>query len=492
MPYPLSHFRRSSLALALLLAVAPPLRADNSNPPQEQAADKDDKGGKKKGPASDLRGLPNVDTGSTAVDASPGTGVGSRDDRAGAALAGATGNGSAAQLRQDATGGLNGSITQRPGFDQGFSQTNQEALAKQAEQFKASNGNPLTAVTGGRPNDGAGPTGIAAQGTGAISAGVTSGTGAGTSKDGEVETKLTKEGADALAKKHGVSSEGVLGALGISGERKKALDAAECEPNCAEPAAPATPAATPEAPLNTAANPNLKLFPSGASSEKSDDGNTVTHTTADGKVVTVITTDPATGKKTVEKTTTNDDGTKTTTHDDGTTTTTAATDKTGTSCRGLDGCKDTAGKAEFLKNNPGIAAQVNQARNGAAGGEVNPDRQGSVAVDRSIAVPTSSQVGRNLFGQPAAAGTTSGGAGRSGTDFNGGAGAIDPGPDAVIAGSGRQDDPGNFFNSQPSPQGGPVQAPPATSKDCAEKKPATKRLIAVATAKAGKKDDCAK
>ena len=492
MQSPLSSFRRSSFALALLLAVLPPLLQADNKPAQEQASDKDDKGGKKKGPSSDLRGLPNVDTGRAAVDANPSVGTSSPNDRADAALDGATGNAAAAQLRQDAAGGLNGSITQRPGFDQGFSQTNQEALAKQAEQFKASNGNPLTAVTGGRANDGAGPTGIAAQGAGAISAGVTSGTGAGTSKDGEVKTKLTKEGADALAKKHGVSGEGVLGALGISGERKKALDAAECEPNCDAPAAPASPAATPEAPLSTAANPNFKVFPSGASSEKTNDGNTVTHTSADGKVVTVITTDPATGTKTVEKTTTNNDGTKTTTHDDGSKTTTAATEKTGTSCRGIDGCKDTAGKAEFLKNNPAIAAQVNQSRNGAAGGEVNPDREGGVEVDRSIAVPSSSQVGRNLFGQPGRAGTTSGGAGRAGVDFNGGAGAINPGPDAVVVGSGRQDDPGNFFNSQPAPQGG-VQAPPAsTSKDCEEKKPVTKRLTGVAIAKAGKKDDCAK
>jgi len=486
MQNPLASFRRSALTLALLLAFAPPILADNSTPPQQQAADKDDKGGKKKGPASDLRGLPNVDTGRTAVDAGLTTSGSNRTDRSDVLTGGAI-NGSAAAMRETANGALNESATQRPGFNQGFDSVDKAEMEKKGEEFKRNHGNPLTAVTGGRRNDGAGPTGIAAQGTGAISDGSDgkSGTGGAILENGlRAITGNDPKGGKAGSNPFASSGDANI-TKGIQGDknmRQEMMNQALCEPDCAAPAAPATPAAAPETPLNTTANPNFKLFPSGASSEKSKDGKTVTHTSADGKTVTKVTT-ADNGTKTVEKTTTADDGTKTTT---------TTTDAPSTSCQGIDGCNDAAARADFLRNNPGIAAQVNQARNGAADANVTPNREGNVAVDRSVAVPSTSQVGRNLFGQPGQVVETSGGA-RTGVDFNGDAGAINPGPDAVVAGSGRQDDPGNFFNQQPGPQGGAVQAPTSPgSKDCEEKKPATKRLTSVGTSKPAKKDDCAK
>ena len=467
MQNPLSSFRRTSFALALLLAVTPPLHADNSNPPQEQAADKNDKGGKKKDP-SGLRGLPNADTGRTVVDANLNTSGSNRTDRADA-TAGAT-TGSAAQARENSANGLNESASQRPGFNQGFDSVDKAELEKKAEEFKRNNGNPLTAVTGGRREDGAGPTGVAAQGTAAISnGGLTSATGA----------KFGANGVEATVKPpaRNVNVIGVYGSVG-SGPAAEILKQTEgFGAPATAPAAPAAPAAV-EPPLSTAANPNVKVHASGSVTETSNNGNTKTYTTADGREVIKATTDPKTGKTTIEKTTTADDGTTTTT------TTTAS------SCQGIDGCNDAASRAEFLRNNPAGAAQVNQARNGAAGSEVNPNREGNAAIDRSVALPTTSQVGRNLFGQPGQVVETSGG-GRTGVDFNGGAGAIDPGDDAVIAGRGRQDDPGDVFNSQPGPQSGAVQAPPSSS-DCEEKKPATKRLTTVAIGKTVKKDDCAK
>lgn len=474
MQNPLSSFRRTSFALALLLAVAPPLHADNNNPPQDQAADKNDKGGKKKDPSS-LRGLPNADIGRTPVDSNLSTTGSDRSDRATTPPGSATA-GSAAQARENAANGLNESASQRPGFNQGFDSVDKAELEKQAEEYKRNNGNPLTAVTGGRRNDGAGPTGVAGQGTAAISTGVTS---ASSAKDGP-------DGVSATLKSPAPNSR-VTNIYSSVGSGPAAEILRQTEGFGTPAAAPATPAApaTVEPPLNTSANPNVKVHPSGSVTETSNNGNTKTHTTADGNQKTVVTTDPKTGTTTVIKsTTTNADGT--------TTTTTTSQTNAGTSCQGIDGCNDAAARAEFLRNNPASAAQVNQARNGAADSTVNPNREGNVAIDRSVALPTTSQVGRNLFGQPGMSGlNTDRGADGGGVDFNGSAGAIDPGDDAVIAGRGRQDDPGDVFNNQPGPQSGAVQAPPSSS-DCEEKKPVTKRLTTVGTSKTVKKDDCAK
>lgn len=468
MQNPLASFRLSAFALVLLLAAAPPLSADTNTPPQQQAPDKNDKGGKKRGP-NDLRGLPNIDTGRTAVDSNLSTSGSDRSDRSGTPP-GTAASGSAAQARENAASGLNESATQRPGFNQGFDSADKAELEKKTEEFKRNNGNPLTAVTGGRRTDGAGPAGVAAQGTAAISnGGVTSAAGA----------KFDANGVSATLKSP-ARNVNVIGVYSSVGSGPAAAILQETEGFGTASAAPATPAApaAPEPPLNTAANPNVKIHPSGAVTETSNNGNTKTYTSADGREVSKITTDPKTGARTVEKTITADDGTTTTT------TTTAS------SCQGIDGCNDAAARAEFLRNNPASAAQINQARNGAADSEVNPNREGNVAIDRSVALPTTSQVGRNLFGQPGQVVETSGG-GRTGVDFNGGAGAIDPGDDAVIAGRGRQDDPGDVFNNQPGPQSGAVQAPPSSSSDCEEKKPATKRLTSVGTSKPAKKDDCA-
>lgn len=399
-------------------------------------------------------------TGSAAINANlKGSSMTNRTDTAAPITAV---NSAAGEARQDAAKGIGSNAAQRPAFDQGFQSVDPKAVEQKAEHMKA-NGNPLTALTGGRATGGAGPTGVAGQGISAVSSGgLTSATGSRTSSSGNVSSPLTAAQAEAAARSSGVnvSGTGVMGAYssvgsGPAADIMKAIDADGAPGTPA--AAPA--AATPETPLNTAANPNFKVFPSGASSEKSNGGNTTTYTSADGKEVIKSTKDPAAGTTTIVKTTTDSEGKATTT------TTTAATATAGTSCQGIDGCNDTAGKQQFMAANPGIAAQVNQARNGAAGGTINPN-QDNVAIDRSVPVPTTSQVGRNLFGQPGAPGTSSTGGSGAGEGFNGNMGAIDPGPDQTISGQGRQDNPADVFGTQPGPAQGAVQAPPATNSSC--------------------------
>lgn len=120
----------------------------------------------------------------------------------------------------------------------------------------------------------------------------------------------------------------------------------------------------------------------------------------------------------------------------------------------------------FLKAHPALAAQLQQARSGQGGGDVDPGRGDSTAFTSAGApLPiSSSQRQKNLVGQPgqAAAGQRVQGPG-SGPDFNNPQnGAIDPGPDATVTAGGQTENPADFFGRQPGPSGG-LQAPAASS-----------------------------
>lgn len=120
----------------------------------------------------------------------------------------------------------------------------------------------------------------------------------------------------------------------------------------------------------------------------------------------------------------------------------------------------------FLQAHPAFAAQLQQARSGKGGGNIDPGRGDSTAFTSAGApLPiSSSQRQKNLVGQPgqAAAGQRVQGPG-GGPDFNNPQnGAIDPGPDATVTAGGRAENPADFFGRQPGPSGG-LQAPAAGS-----------------------------
>jgi hypothetical protein len=120
----------------------------------------------------------------------------------------------------------------------------------------------------------------------------------------------------------------------------------------------------------------------------------------------------------------------------------------------------------FLKAHPALAAQLQQARSGQAGGDIDPGRGDSTAfTSASAPLPiSSSQRQMNLVGQPgqAAAGQRVQGPG-SGPDFNNPQnGAVDPGPEATVTAGGQSENPADFFGRQPGPSGG-LQAPTSSS-----------------------------
>ena len=512
MKHKLNPVVQASLSLAILLATSLPVTAQTKPgkvevrpkaelqtlkpvAPKDQAT-ADDKGQKQSAPANNPVAGPAVSVGNRAGVSTNLQGT-RKDKGADSDVLNQSAAGAASQARQDAVNGLNANINARPGFDQGFQ--NNDAVNQKAKDAAGSfSGNPLNALTGGRDNSGSGPTGIGAQGKGAISSGgLTSASGAQVGADGDVRSPVTAAEAEKRAREAGIpaTSGGVMKAIssvgsGPAGEMLRQIDAEEAGTPATAPATAVAPASEP--PLR-ASNPNFKLFPSGASSEKSEDGNTVTHTSADEKTVTKVTTDPKTGDKTVVKTVTNDDGTKTTT-----TTSTAADSETPCDPT-LDGCNNPAAREAFLRNHSASAQQIKQSQSGA--GTVDPGRGDSTAfsVDAGATVPSSSVTGRNLFGQPGTVPRDGGGTGGGGPDFNGNLGAIDPGPDANIVGTGRQDDPGDVFNSQPGPQGIGSRASPTTGsstqtsansrEDCEQGQGKTKRLLPVGVA-AKKKADC--
>lgn len=100
-----------------------------------------------------------------------------------------------------------------------------------------------------------------------------------------------------------------------------------------------------------------------------------------------------------------------------------------------------------------LGQQISQARSGQKGSkggstDTTPvDISGIDSVARGGSLPVHQAEGQRLFGNPGGRGMREGGALRSGPDFNGAAGQINPGPDGVVNSSGgHQEDPGQFMN----------------------------------------------
>jgi hypothetical protein len=110
-----------------------------------------------------------------------------------------------------------------------------------------------------------------------------------------------------------------------------------------------------------------------------------------------------------------------------------------------------------------LGQQISQARSGqkgskGGGADSTPvDTQGIDSVARGGSMPVHQAEGQRLFGNPGSPGMREAGAPRSGPDYNGSAGQINPGSDGVVTTSGgRQEDPGQFMNQgttrAPSPE----------------------------------------
>ncbi|MBK9180642.1 MAG: hypothetical protein IPM45_13970 [Acidimicrobiales bacterium] len=110
---------------------------------------------------------------------------------------------------------------------------------------------------------------------------------------------------------------------------------------------------------------------------------------------------------------------------------------------------DPARTQQFLADNPAVAAQLAQARSGGAG-DVDPVEGDDTAfgVGAGAIVPDQ-QTG--LLTNPGVAGGLAEGGVPRGPDFGGDLGAVDPGPDATFGGGGGiQEDPGDVFAASPS------------------------------------------
>ncbi|AXQ31453.1 hypothetical protein D0B54_23425 [Solimonas sp. K1W22B-7] len=344
----------------------------------------------------------------------------------------------ATEARANLAGQLNDSATNNPGFNQGFGQrqVNTDALNAAGAGI---GGNPVTSLTG--PADGGtGPTGIGAQGKGAISDGgfFSSDQGTIVLPNGEVRAPgRSAEAARDAAARIGATPDGVMKGV-APGATDPQMRCALNENDCAD--------------ANASAKESTK--PDKVESTKIDGGGEIiTHTRSDGSTTTInrkkdgsatiITTD-ATGKVT-------------------------KTEKIDANQKEVDTPSEEArfqpGKQEFLDNklnDRNFQIKAAAKRDGA----VNPDRgDGSAGAAVSGAVvPSQSAIGQNLFGNPGqSGGLREGGAPQGGLDFNDKKfGAIDLGPDATNTAGNRQQDAGDFFGgSQPS-QG----LPPRSTQDC--------------------------
>lgn len=100
-----------------------------------------------------------------------------------------------------------------------------------------------------------------------------------------------------------------------------------------------------------------------------------------------------------------------------------------------------------------LGQQISQARSGqkgAKGGSTDAtpvDTSGIDSVARGGSIPVHQAEGQRLFGNPGRPSMREAGAPRSGLDYNGSAGQINPGSDGVVTTSGgRREDPGQFMN----------------------------------------------
>lgn len=346
------------------------------------------------------------------------------------------------QALDSATTGLRGaaptlgadtSRTAKPGFDQGFG-AKPEITQEQSDRVRDSNRNPINGgLTGGQIVGG--PLGAAAASQAGTPTGKTidmiSSPGSGITtpnarfEDGEVKVS----GKGQIAKDLGLSDKGVMNV--VTGGRFEELDRISRGGDASGGGTPAGGGATP--------------------ATGGESGAGTTKTSSDGRN-TVLT---------------DKDGTKHV-YVDGKKVGTVAPDGTATPVEKADaGRPDPEGRGkptnEDLQrrlNDPNF--QIIQAAK--TGGNVNPDRNDNSAIDRSAPLPTTSQVGQGLFGQPTQGLNDRGGAGTSGFN-NKNMGAIDPGRDATFNTTtgpeqNRAEDALNGGPSRP-----PVRAPVSGSSD---------------------------
>lgn len=387
--------------------------------------------------------------------------------------------------RGQANSSLSGSKTQAPGFKQGFRDKPTSVDAATAEAAAANAGNPMQGLTGGGVG-GSGPSGIAAQGTSAISDGGSDGkggagiiiNGASVITGGTPNSTVNPDTAQKENPFKAQRDEKI--ASGIKGDvtpRAIQMDSALCdsgdESACARQSARQSEAskteqtpATGGAGGTTAADPNFKVHPSGNTTEQVNGGQTqsggsTSYTTSDasGRRATQTTIkNNSDGTTTVTKTTFDKDGnvTGTSTRTGDTPSATPAPANPGTSCAGIDGCK---GQPRHVPS-AAEAAQIRQSKSGGSG-DIDPGSGGDAIVGAPVSgvvAPSQSAVGQSLFGNPGqAGGLQEGGAGR-GLDFNGNLGATDPGPDGTVTVGNRQD-----TRAQDARSGSPTRDLPAQS-----------------------------
>jgi hypothetical protein len=334
----------------------------------------------------------------------------------------------------------------RPDFDQGFGEKR-----TQVPQGVVGGGNPMKSLTGGSvggpladsASQSSGVNGISIQGKGAISnEGVTS---AGNSQFSNVNGVQLKPGAAsaaaALEKSTGLSGKSVTNYMvtGGNADRQAMFKASEDDGTDPAPSPPPAKETPPSESPPRCISEDCKDFIYKEPIKDEDGkktGERIVHKRSDGSKTT-IDKDTATGETTITQQDPN--GETTTEKYTGTPDEESLYKK----------AKDEYIRDKMEDRNFQIVQEAK------AGSTVNPDRNdtGGGRVAGAVA-PSQSAVGQNLFGNPGQrGGMGESGAGRTGIDFNGDAGAIDPGDGATVTTGNRQQDPGAFFDRG----GGPTQ-----------------------------------
>jgi len=342
----------------------------------------------------------------------------------------------------------------RPDFDQGFGEKRVSVPAD-----AAGGGNPMKSLTSGgltgpladAANRSSGVNGIASQGRGAISEGttptpgVTSAGGAATTTSGEVVlTDEQKARAKALEQSTGLDGKKVADFMTNGGDKHRGE-----QMNCAlyDDCSSTTPGTTPTKdpdPVHEDKVTKDDLVDNGGKKV----GERITHVRSDGSI-TVIDTNSKTGKTTITHWDTAGKKTKETLSGEPDEETRYRKDK------------DTYVREKMADRNWQIVQEAKD------NGTVNPDRNdhGGGRVAGAVA-PSQSAMGQSMFGNPGQrGGMGESGAGRTGIDFNGNAGAIDPGDEATVTAGNRQQDPGAFFDRGGGPTQGIGSNPNAKSDD---------------------------
>lgn len=328
----------------------------------------------------------------------------------------------------------------RPDFDQGFGEKRVSVPAD-----AAGGGNPMKSLTSGgltgpladAANRSSGVNGIASQGRGAISDGIgsdsridcTSPEGCKAKGDGQGDGK---ERAKAIEDATGADGKKTTEYM-TTGGNKDLQQQFDCALND-----------------NCTSTPKDKVTKRDLVDEKTGEkiGDRIIHTHTDGSV-TQIDRNTNTGKTTIETTDAKGKKTKETLAGEPDEETRYRKDK------------DTYVREKMADRNWQIVQEAKD------NGTVNPDRNdnGGGRVAGAVA-PSQSAVGQSMFGNPGQrGGMGESGAGRTGIDFNGNAGAIDPGDEATVTAGNRQQDPGAFFDRGGGPTQGIGSNPNAKSDD---------------------------